>query len=213
MMAGSHPSDVELLEYADGELDETAAAAVRTHLEDCADCAAAVADAERGRAVLRASPLLELPDERWQGMVGDLPVQERRRSGGRTLAWSPRRIAAILAPVAVTAAAVAIIVTTTGGGNERGKREAGEAAVAAQAATAESAPAAAGSAQEGLNAARAPVATVKGPPRAVARVLRAAGLTAKVVEGSVRVRGATPAEIETALRGRPKGRVAVFASH
>lgn len=209
MMTGSHPSDLELLEYSEGELDETAAEAVRTHLETCAACAATVAAADRGRELLRASPLAELPEDRWQVMLRDLPPQEPGRSRWQAFLSSPRRMATVLAPVAVAAVAVVVVVTTTG--DEKARKQAGDAAVAAQTAAAQAAPEA-GGAQEDFEAARAPVVMVKGPPRAVAKLLRAEGFRAKVVDGAVEVRGAKRAQVRAALRDRPGGPVAVFVA-
>jgi 2-oxoglutarate dehydrogenase E2 component (dihydrolipoamide succinyltransferase) len=153
MMAGSHPSDIELLEYVEGDLEDSEAATVRAHVAACEACAATVAELEAARAILRASPLLELSGRRRERIFAHLPKQEREAAGLRTFLASPKRLVAVLAPAAV-AAAVAVTLAVAlgdGGGREeaaplRGVEEAAQAEAAAPpaeaAAPAEPAPAA-----------------------------------------------------------------------
>lgn len=98
MMEGAHPSDVELLEYAEGELDETAAAGVRAHVRACEDCARELAETERARtpctpprrsacrtaASTRCSP-------RCRGRNAASEPCARSSIPGAACSWSPRR--------------------------------------------------------------------------------------------------------------------------
>jgi len=111
-----HPSDVELLELVEGDLDEPERAAIETHIATCARCAAAVAELEQAREVLRSAPLLELPPERRALIFESLPPQEADRSGVRRFFSSPRRIALVAVPVAAAAIAAAVTISLTGGG-------------------------------------------------------------------------------------------------
>lgn len=216
MMAEWTPSEQELLEYVEGELDPDEAERVRLAIAASPELAETVAGLERARRVLRASPVLELPEKRWRALLEELPQQERERRGLRALFSSPKRVAAVFAPVAVAVVAVVVITTTTGGEAERqgaGTKE----SVAAQTAAAATAPLLEG-AQEDAGAApeaspaRTAAATVEGPAREVVRVLREAGFTAKRVQGGVEVTGATAQDVTDALAGRPAGRVQVFVT-
>ena len=210
-MTGSHPSDVELLEYLEGELTPDEAGAVRVHLAACAACAAQVAEAERARTVLRASPLLDLPPERRDALVRDLPRQERDRPRLGELLSSPRRLVVVLAPVAAAIVAVAVL-TTTGGGNERSATGGVTATAAAVGAAPEAGAAGAATTASSFDAAKAPALRTKGPAREVARLLRAKGFDARVRHGRVQVSGSTAAKVEAALAGRPSGSTAVIVA-
>jgi hypothetical protein len=142
MMAENHPNDIELLEYAEGDLDETAATAVRAHLAVCSACAAEVAAAEHARSVLQATPLLELPASRRERVLASLPEQEREASGlfGR---FSRRRLLVVLAPAAVGAAVAIAVVSVNGngvGGDQEAAPQREEAAAVEAAPPAEPAP-------------------------------------------------------------------------
>lgn len=206
MMEGAHPSDVELLEYAEGELDETAAAGVRAPVRACEDCARELAETERARTLLHAAPPLRLPDGRLDAMLASLPRQERRERTVRSFIDSRRRLLLVATPAAAALAAVVIAFAVTSGGSDGTGREAGE-APAAQTAAAE--------ADESLEAtvapeAAAPVVQVQGPPRAIVRLLRREGFTARRDQGRVIVVGARPQQVRRALSGRPRGDVPVF---
>src|SRR6185503_18624798 len=97
-MSTTHPSDVELFEYVEGELDGPAAARVRLHVDSCPICAAAIARSDRGRDALRASPILELPESARRTLRDQLGEQEPPPERPRR--WSAGRLAAILAPIA-----------------------------------------------------------------------------------------------------------------
>jgi len=214
MMAGAHPSEIELFEYVEEDLEEAATVTVRAHLETCPACAATVTELEQARRSLRDSPLLGLPAARLDAILSTLPRQERDRPALLEFLSSPKRLVAVLAPVAaVVVAVVALTTTGGGGGDEEAAREAGKAAPAATMAQAEAeAGAATGGALDTvpLEAAVPPVVSVQGPAGEVVKLLEAAGYQAEVVNGTVEVSGATEAEVRKALEGRPAGDVAVF---
>ena len=214
MMAGAHPSEIELFEYVEEDLEEAATVTVRAHLETCPACAATVTELEQARRALRDSPLLGLPAARLDAILATLPRQERDRPALLEFLSSPKRLVAVLAPVAAVVVAVVALTTTGGGGDdEEAAREAGKAAPAATMAQAEAeAGAATGGALDTvpLEAAVPPVVSVQGPAKEVVKLLEAVGYQAEVVNGTVEVSGATEAEVRKALEGRPAGDVAVF---
>jgi anti-sigma factor RsiW len=204
MMQGAHPNDVELLEYVEGELDETAAASIRTHVAACEDCARELAETEAARKVLHAASSLRLPDGRLDAMLAALPRQETRERDVRSFLESRRRLLLVATPAAAALVAVVIAFAVSGGGGETSS-EAGGAAGAQTAGADESLEAA-----PALEADAAPVVRVQGPPRAIVRFLRAEGFTARREEGRVIVVGARPRQIRQALADRPRGDVPVF---
>jgi hypothetical protein len=229
-MTQGHPSEIELLELVEGDLDEPQAQAVRGHTAACASCSEALAELEAGRDVLRASPVLELPDATYRHMLEALGPQEGTQPSRLASRFTWRRVALVLAPVAGVVAAVAIGLSVADGGG--GERESAPAAAEAAdasaeqaplaedaggadapaAGAAEAAPPAAESATSALeSAARAVVRSVEGPAAEVARLLSEAGLDARVVDGTVEVRGADPARVEELLEGRADGGVDVVA--
>jgi hypothetical protein len=110
-----HLSEIELFELVEGDLPETDAASARAHVAACEECAAGVAALEQARVALRATPLLELPDDRYREMLRALPAQEGERPPRRLLAH-PRRWLVVLAPVATVAAVVLVVVAVQNGG-------------------------------------------------------------------------------------------------
>lgn len=204
MMQGSHPSDVELLEYVEGDLDETAAAGIRAHVAGCEECARELAEAERARKLLHAAPPLRLPDGRLAAMLEALPRQEPRQRDVRSFFESRRRLLLVATPAAAALVAVVIAFAVSPGGGE----ESSEAGAPAAAQTAEA------GADQSLEAApetgAAPVVRVQGPPRAIVRFLRAEGFTARREAGRVIVVGARPRKVRQALSQRPRGDVPVF---
>jgi anti-sigma factor RsiW len=197
MVSGTHPDDIQLLDYVEGDLDDAARDVVEGHLAGCAECAAQVRLLETGREALHGAPMLEAP----AGLPGELPDVERRPR--RSI--RPGRVIAVLAPVAAIAGVVAIVATTNpdgGNGDEEGAR-----AVAAQTAEAEES-----GGQELAPALDANVVrSVAGPPSDVVRLLRREGLLAQRVDDRVEVTGATPQQVEVALADRPNGPVEVVA--
>ena len=225
-MTQGHPSEIELLELVEGDLDERQAEAVRGHAAACASCSEALAELETGRDVLRAAPVLELPDATYRHMLEALGPQERTEPSRFASLLTRRRVALVLAPVAGAVAAVAIGHSVADGG---GERESAPAAAEAADASAEQAPLAgegdnadaAAGAEEAApppaeaatsaleSAAPAVVRSVEGPASDVAELLSEAGLDARVVDGTVEVRAADPARVDELLEDRADGGVDV----
>ncbi len=209
-LPAAHPSDIELLELVEGDLDEAAADVVRTHVSTCRECAAEIAAVQSARTTLRATPALRLPDGRLDELIAALPHQDVQSGDLRSFIRSRKRILAVLAPAAAALAAVVIaFAVTSGGGEGSDAQEAGGAATqaaAAEAGAAESLQAAPG--EDSL----VPVVRVQGPPRAIVRILRQAGFTARRSEGTVIVVGARPAKVKKALADRPRGDVPVVVA-
>jgi len=225
MSPTEHPSDIELFEYAEGELPEADASRVRLHVEACATCADDLAAAARGRETLREAPLLAAP-ERARVPASSLGPQE---SDNARTSWSRRRLIAVLAPVAAVAVAVVAIVVVTGrnGGETSAQKVTAEAQAAATTAAAQTAAAAdaAGAATPAtttpgggaesapsLESTAAPVLVrkVAGPVKAVVDLLAGAGLDAAPTgDGGVTVTGSDAAAVDRALDGRATGPVAV----
>jgi anti-sigma factor RsiW len=215
MMAGWVPSEQELLEYVEGELDAETEERVRRALAASPELADSVAALVSAREALRSAPAFELPEARLQAALESLPRQERERWSLAGLTSSPRRLLLVLTPVAA-AAAVAIALTTTlgdgGGGEERTAGKATFAQTEAAAGTSNAAPATSAAADAGAAApelAVAPVASVAGPPADVAAFLRDQGFRAQVSRGTVEVRGADAQAVQRALEGRAPGSVPV----
>jgi anti-sigma factor RsiW len=197
-MSGTHPDEIQLLDYVEGDLDGAARDVVDAHLAGCAECAEQIRLLEAGREALRGAPMLEAP----AGQLGELPEQAQPTRRG----FRPRRVIAVLAPVAAVAGVIAIVATTNP--NEDSGDE-GERAVAAQTA----ADSAEGGGEEAAPEAfsPAPVRSVAGPARDVVLTLQAKGLEARRVDDRVEVSGATPQQVEVALADRPNGPVEVVA--
>ncbi len=223
MMAGAHPSEIELFEYVEEDLEEAATVTVRAHLETCPACAATVTELEQARRALRDSPLLGLPAARLDAILSTLPRQERDRPALLEFLSSPKRLAAVLAPVAAVVALVVALTTVTG--KDGGEQAAAPKTTAAElrveeapapleeTATAEAGAATAEAATEELPpdaGGPVPLLSVEGPAEEVARILREAGLEVTVSGNAVEVTGAKPAAVEKALRNRAPGGVPVF---
>jgi anti-sigma factor RsiW len=189
MVTGTHPEDVELFEYVEGELAGDRRAEVEAHLASCAHCAERIASVDAGRTALRAAQPLELPAARRQAVLRALPAQPRAGGG---IPWlSPKRALAVLVPVAAVAAAVVAIVTAGGGGgNEEGAAVGGQTVM-------RGAPESAGALDK-----QAAQLSVGGSAADVADSLREHGFDARVVGTHVEVRNATRAEVKRALAGR-----------
>jgi anti-sigma factor RsiW len=61
MVTGTHPEDVDLFDYVEGELPADRRAELEVHLAGCATCAEQVALVQAGKDALRESQLLHLP--------------------------------------------------------------------------------------------------------------------------------------------------------
>lgn len=208
-MAEKHPDELDLLSYVEEELSGDARRDVVEHLVACRACAESVRRLEAGRDALRASPLLDLPEDVRREALAGLPA--------RRDPWRPfrpvRRAILVAAPVAAAAAFVGVFVfaAVQAGGGDEADSDGGEAAQVEDAgggADAESAQDAETSVQP-LREQGPPVVSVAGPPAEVVRVLRREGISAEIVEGTV-VADARAGEVEAALGGRPTGPVEVY---
>jgi anti-sigma factor RsiW len=206
MMDGAHPDELDLLAFVEDELPERLKEAVAEHTAVCPACAEAVRQLETGRYALRSAPLLELPEEKREAVLADLPARPARR--GWT--WRPRLVVPALATVAVVALATAVVLrgdfdrdesegAAVGTLSEKAGQDAGGEA-APEAATTDMSRALSGN----------QVTSVEGPPAEVARLLRRRGFDAYVADQAVGVRDADPSEVRRALVGRPAGPVPVF---
>ena len=189
-MSEMHPGDGQLLLHLDGD----APPEVAEHVRGCARCRDAVAASAAGRDALRRSARLELPAERREAILAELPAQERAHSRRRLLG-------VVLALVALTAVVGVVGLT----GRDDPERTAEQLRQEAEA----DAPAALEATPAEDSARSAAVRSVAGPPEEVAELLRAAGLEARVVDGAVEVEGASEQEVTEALRGRDAGDVEV----
>jgi anti-sigma factor RsiW len=199
MVTGTHPEDVDLFDYVEGELSPDHRAELEVHLAGCATCAEQVALVQAGKDALRDSQLLHLPPARREAISTGLPIQ--RRAPGRSPALSPRRLLALLTPVAAVAAVVVVLVSSgvfETNGNEGG---AGAAGGTAERTTQLD--------QDAPEASIAPFRAVAGPADQVAQLLRSKGIDARVVNGRVEVRNATRSEVNRALGNRRAGGVEI----
>jgi anti-sigma factor RsiW len=199
MVTGTHPEEVDLFDYVEGDIAADRRAELEAHLASCATCAQQVALVQAGKDALRESQRLHLPPARREAISTSLPTQ--RRASGRGPALSPRRILALLTPVAAVAAVVVILVSS-GVFETNGNDEAGSAAAGATSQLQRED-------QAGGAEAAAPVMKVAGPATTVADELRRKGIRARVVGNSVEVRDATRGEVQQALKNRRTGRVEV----
>jgi anti-sigma factor RsiW len=199
MVTGTHPADVDLFDYVEGELPADRQAELEVHLAGCPTCAEQVALVQAGKDALRESQLLHLPPAQREAISTSLPV--RRRAPGRSPALSPRRLLALLTPVAAVAAVVVVLVSS-GVFETNGNEGAGSAAGA----TAERA---AGLDKSAAPEAAVPFRAVAGPADQVAQLLRSKGIDARVVNGRVEVRNATRTEVNRALGNRRGGGVEI----
>jgi anti-sigma factor RsiW len=199
MVTGTHPEDADLFDYVEGELPAERRGELEVHLASCSTCAEQVALVQAGKDVLRESQLLHLPPAQREAILTSLPTQ--RRAPGRSPAISPRRLFALLAPVAAVAVVVVVLVSSgvfeTSGDDQAGGAAAG---ATSQLQTED---------QAGGAEAAAPVMKVAGPATTVADELRRKGIRARVVGNSVEVRDATRGEVQQALKNRRTGRVEV----
>ena len=199
MVTGTHPEDVDLFDYVEGELPADRRAELEVHLAGCATCAEQVALVQAGKDALRESQLLHLPPAQREAISTSLPMEHR--APGRSLALSPRRLLALLAPVAAIAAVVVVLVSSgvfeTSGGDQAGS---------AAGATAEGA---AGLDKNAAPEAAVPFRAVAGPADQVAQLLRSKGIDGRVVNGRVEVRNATRSEVNRALGNRRAGGVEI----
>ena len=199
MVIGTHPEDVDLFDYVEGELSADRRAEVETHLASCATCAEQLALVQSGKDALRESQLLQLPPALREAISTSLPMQ--RRAPGSRPGLSPRRLLALLTPVAAVAAVVVVLVSS--GVFETSGDDAASSAAAGATSQLQAEDQAGGAEAAG------PVLKVAGPATNVADELRRKGIRARVVGNSVEVRDATRAEVQRALANRGMGRIEV----
>jgi hypothetical protein len=202
MVIGTHPEDIDLFDYVEGDLPAGRRAQLEVHLASCAQCAEQVARVQAGRDALRRAQFLQLPPRRREAIFLNLPAQ--RRAPGRSPALSPKRLLAILTPIAAVAAVVAALVSTGNldGGGAGSQGAAGVTSGAAEAQTSrQAAPTGGGSYDQLLK--------VAGPADQVAADLRKKGFDARVVGDRVEVRNASKAEVERALGNRRAGNIEI----
>jgi anti-sigma factor RsiW len=202
MVTGTHPTDIELFDYVEGDVTDDRKVELEVHLASCAECAEHVARVTAGRDSLRAAQFLQLPPRRREAIFLNLP--EQRRAARRSPAMSPKRLLAVLTPIAAVGAVVAALVTTTGnqGGGEAGATGGGGSAAALGTQTKESA-------QMDQSAQGYSTLLVAGSTEQVAAELRQKGFDARAVGKRVEVRHATRAQVERALANRRAGRVRI----
>ena len=196
MVTGTHPEEIELFDYVEGDLPETRRAEIDAHLESCTSCTEQVTRVQAGKEVLRDSQFLHLPPRSREGVFMNLP--EKRREPGRSPALSPKQLLAILTPVAVVAAIAVALVSSGSNSNEEASGGATAGATTQRSAEDSVAP-----------KALATFGSVVGPADQVAAELRSKGIDARVVNGRVEVRKATRQEVDRALADRRSGRVEI----
>ncbi len=131
-MEDTHLNDIELFEYANGELDDGDRIRADGHIAHCDECRSLLTLAQSGAASLQSSQRFDLPAERLGATIDALGPQEKRETRG-VVAW--RRWLTVLAPVAAVAGVVVIIVIASNGGDS----DTSESAAPAQEAAAEAA--------------------------------------------------------------------------
>ena len=218
-MMETHPGELELLSYVEGELGDAEARALGEHAAACPACRERIRELETGRDALRDSALLHLPPRRRDAILADLPRREPARGGFA----STKRALAILTPVAAVAVVVLALANVSGDGRVGGGAGGGGEAAATTAAYEAQGEAAEGGAadsaaepedqmQTQMNAPleRKALRQVAGPPEEVARFLRRNGYDARVADGDVFVRTDTPAKLRRLLATLPPGNVHVL---
>jgi anti-sigma factor RsiW len=199
-VTGTHPEEIELFDYVEGDLAEARRREIEAHLAACAACSEQVSRVQAGRDALRESQFLHLPPRRKEGVFMNLP--ERRRDVRRSPALSPKQLLAVLTPIAAVAAVAIALFSSGGTNNDEG---------AAGAAQTTSGGAAAESAQEDSSAPQAlgKFRAVAGPADEVAAQLRSKGIEARAMKGRVEVRDATRDQVDAALGSRRAGKVEI----
>jgi anti-sigma factor RsiW len=199
MVTGTHPEEFELFDYVEGDVPGDRRDEIEVHLATCSPCADQVARVQAARDALRGAQFLQLPPRRRDAIFMNLP--EQRRAPGGSPALSPKRLLAILTPVAAVAAVVVALVSVGDmGSSSRDGAAGGGAATAESAAQDAATPESAGTLFK----------AVAGPADQVAAELRSKGIDARVVGGRVEVREATRREIDQALGRRKAGDVEII---
>jgi len=196
----THPEDLELLDFVEGDLPRTRANEVAAHVERCTLCERAVQELQAGRAATHTAARLEL-SSRARDRITEAIGRERQHPR-KAVFDRLRPLTAVFAAVVVlgSLAGVVALVTRSGGGGD----DAGEVAASGGGETA-------GSADRGAapEVDDAGIASVAGPPRAVARALRGDGFDARVSGSTVIVTGTTLEAVQESLSDRAAGPVRV----
>jgi anti-sigma factor RsiW len=199
MVTGSHPDDIDLFDYVEGDMPDARRAELEVHLATCARCAREVARVRDGRDALRESQFLQLSKPRRDAIFLDFPPQRRE---ARRRAFSLKPALVVLASLGAAAAITAVVINVDGTGSNE-ESAGGGAAITGEAPTAVNEAAGGGTEGGGETAedraGNARLLFSAGPADAVAAELRRKGLAATVVGDHVEVRGATRAEVKQAL--------------
>ena len=193
MVAEMHPHEIELFEYVEDELPQARREEIAAHLATCGVCAAQVELAAAGREALRGTELLELPEDRREAILRNLPAPER----------VPRERRGFLSKklVAGVAATAVLVNSNPNSGDESSAGAAAEAAGQTS-----------GGGKTDSSQVRASLFAI-GPAAAVAADLRKKGFKASVQADRVVVRGATEAQVREALADRGPGDVEVVVKN
>ena len=200
MVAEMHPHEIELFEYVEDELLQARREEIAAHLATCGVCASQVELAAAGREALRGTELLELPDDRREAILRNLPAPERVPRERR--GFLSKKLVAGVAALAAIAAVTAVLVNSNP--NSGDESSAGAAAEAAGQTS--------GGGKTDSSQVRASLFAI-GPAAAVAEDLRKKGFKASVQADRVVVRGATEAQVREALADRGPGDVEVVVKN
>ena len=97
MVTGTHPEEVDLFDYVEGELSADRRTELEFHLASCATCAKQVALVQAGKDALRESQLLHLPPARREAIsTRETSAATRagtiRRMSAEDTAWRRKRV-------------------------------------------------------------------------------------------------------------------------
>jgi anti-sigma factor RsiW len=199
MVAGTHPDDIELFDYVEGDLPEARRTEIQAHLAACGECSRQVSRVESGREALRGAQFMHLPERRAEGVFMNLPTQVKEP--GRRRALSPKQLLAVLTPVIAVAAVIAVLASSGTGGSPQQAASGGAAATANDS-----------SGSSGAEALQATSLSSKGTPADVADELRTKGFDAAVKNDQVVVTGSTKKAVREALADRGPGDVQIVVT-
>ena len=203
MVAETHPHDIELFEYVEDELPQARREEIAAHLATCGVCAEQVELAAAGREALRGTELLELPEDRREAILRNLPAPERVPRERR--GFLSKKLVAGVAGVAALAALAAVTAVVVNSNPQSGDESSAGAAAEAAGQTS-------GGGKTDSSQVRASLFAI-GPAAAVAEDLRKKGFKASVQADRVVVRGATEAQVREALADRGPGDVEVVVKN
>jgi anti-sigma factor RsiW len=199
MVSETHPHDIELFEYVEGELPAARRDEIDAHLAACDVCAEQVELATAGRQALHGVGLTELPEGRRDEILRNLPRQEPEQTLRERIGF-PRGLLVGLAALLIVAAFTAVLVK--GGGDSSGQESSAGGAAEATA-----------TGGGGVAPAQAADLSASGSPEAVAEELQRQGFKASVQQDRVVVHGATEAQVREALADRGPGDVKVVVKN